>query len=301
MRLSEAIERLANATRADGRSSETVLAYRKKLKPLVNFLNDAFIESITADDLRQYIVSLMDRRLSIFTIAGHVRAAKRLFNFLESEGFISESPMRKIHTPRPKASEPKAVEMSDFLALLRATQGNSVIELRDRAIILMLADTGCRVGGLCNLRARDIDFDAGLITLREKGDKTRLVPFSSTTREAIMAWLAVRPATDDDWLFVSLSKKPTWKLSTSGVIQMLKRRARNIGIIGRVNPHAFRHFFAREFLLRGGDLATLSDLLGHSSVEVTKSNYAIFTVKELQEQHQRYSPVARLSKRAGDS
>jgi hypothetical protein len=75
---------------------------------------------------------------------------------------------------------------------------------------------------------------------------------------------------------------------------MLKRRAKRAGVQGRVNPHAFRHAFAREHIKNGGDLATLSQLMGHASVEITKANYAIFTMQELQEKHRRHSPVMRL-------
>ena len=73
---------------------------------------------------------------------------------------------------------------------------------------------------------------------------------------------------------------------------MLKRRAKQAGVKGHVNPHSFRHAFARDYILSGGDLATLSQLMGHSSILVTKKYYARFNVKELQEKHARHSPVA---------
>ncbi len=315
MLLTEAIEALAIATRADGRSSETVGGYRRKLKPLVAFLGDVPVEEVTTGDLRRCIVHLMERTtrwshhpklreraggLSPFTVAGHVRAIKRLFNWLKGEGMIESSPTRKIRTPRPKRREPKGVAMDDFLALLATTEGGSVADRRDRAILLFLADTGCRVGGLCNLQVRSLDLEAGLAVIVEKGDKTRLVPFNPPTAEALRAWLEVRSQDQGPWLFVSLGPKARGRLSPGGVAQMLKRRAQRAGVKGPVNPHAFRHFFAREFLMNGGDLATLADLMGHSSVEVTKASYAIFTVQELKEKHRRHSPVARILGGDGD-
>jgi len=74
---------------------------------------------------------------------------------------------------------------------------------------------------------------------------------------------------------------------------MLQRRAEQAGIEGAVNPHGFRHGFAKHYLLSGGDLGTLADILGHSSVEVTKTYYGIFTIQELQEKHRRHSPIAK--------
>ncbi len=312
MLLNDAIKSLLIATKAEGRSLQTVEAYRRKLKPLVEFLGDVSVEKITTDDLRRYIADSMDRRvryahhawhrpqvggLSIFTVASRVRAVKRLFNFLESEGLLKENPVRRIRTPRPRNTTPKAVEMESFVALLETTKSEKVEDLRDRAIILVLADTACRVAGLCGLRVTDVNMSTSLIVLTEKGSKARMVPFNPPTREALKAWMQVRPQDRGPWLFVSQggTKRAQGRLSPSGVIQMLKRRAKKAGAQGPVNPHAFRHFFAREFLLSGGDLGTLADLMGHSSVEVTKSSYGIFTIGELQEKHRRHSPVARMS------
>ncbi len=312
MLLTEAIDALLVATKAEGRSHETVVAYQQKLKPLVESFGNVSVEEITTDDLRRYIVDSMDRpvryahhawhkpqvgRLSMFTVASRVRALKRLFNFLESEGFIKENPVRRIKTPRPRNTVPKAIEMQSFVALLETTESERLEDIRDRAIILVLADTGCRVGGLCALRVADVDMSTNLIVLTEKGSKTRQVPFNPPTREALKAWMQVRPQDRGAWLFISLggTKSAQGKLLPGGVVQMLKRRAEKAGVRGPVNPHAFRHFFAREFLLSGGDLATLADLMGHTSVEVTKSSYGIFSIRELQEKHRRHSPVARMS------
>lgn len=309
MLLTEAIEALLISTRANGRSIETVKDYRRKLRQLVAFLGDVPIEEITTNDIRRYIVYLEDRPtrwsdhpkrcekeggLSPFTIADHVRAVKRLFNWLEAEGVIEINPTRRIKTHKPKRQKPKGVDLQDFMALLATTEGGSVADLRDRAILLFLADTACRVGGLCGLRVRDLNLEVGLAELTEKGDKTRLVLFNPPTTEALKAWLEVRPQDRGPWVFVSLGNKASGGLSPNGVALMLRRRARRAGVTGPVNPHAFRHAFARAFLMDGGDLATLADLLGHSSVKVTKESYAIFTIRELKEKHRRHSPVARL-------
>lgn len=308
------------ATKADGKSPETVTAYGRKLKPLADFLGDVQVDSISVDDLRRYVASLWDEMtlyadhpyhepragtLSPFTVAGRVRALKRLFNWLESEGAIEANPARKVRTPRPRRDEPKAASMADFRALLRTTRPGTVADLRDRCILLLLGDTGCRVGGLCGLRVGDVHLETGLVSLTEKGSKARLAPISPLTADAVRGWLAVRPGDQGPALFVSLSTSKRGPLTPGGVGQMLKRRARLAGVAGLVNPHSWRHFFAREYLMAGGDLATLADLLGHSDIAVTKANYAIFTVGELRQKHARYSPIAQMEGgkdgRAGDS
>jgi site-specific recombinase XerD len=307
MTLTEAIEMLLVATRADGRSVSTVKAYRGKLSHLVAFLGDVAVEEITVDDLRAFVAYQMSEhtlyagipgrermgKLSPFTVATRVRAFKRLFNFLEIEGRIETNPARRIRTPKPKP-KPKGVGYDDVLALLETVRGGDVASVRDAAIVLFLCDTGCRIGGLCGLCLDDLDLEAGLALVQEKGGKSRLVMFSPETGEALRAWLAVRPKDRGDALFVSLKRKGA--LTASGVRQMLTRRAEEAGIEGAVNPHSFRHGFAKHYLLDGGDLGTLADILGHASVEVTKDYYGIFTVGELRVKHRRHSPIAKMFK-----
>ena len=104
----------------------------------------------------------------------------------------------------------------------------------------------------------------------------------------------VRPQDKGPWVFVGLANHSRGALTPNSVLQAIRRRAKRAGVSGPVNPHAFRHSFARLFLLDGEDLGTLSELMGHESVEVTKDYYAIFTVRELQEIHRRHSPVTQL-------
>lgn len=309
MLLSEAIEALLIATEADGRSPETVEAHRRKLKPFLVFSGDVPIESVTTDDLRRYVASQMGSgtlyadhpmhrqrqgRLSPHTVAGRVRSLKRLFNFLVQEGVLEVSPAKRIRTPRPREQKPKAVDFQDFLALLATCEGDDVADRRDRAVMLLLADTGCRIGGLSELLIEDVNLNSGFISLTEKGGKNRLVPFTETTAAALGAWLEVRPQDTGAWFFVGIGSRAKSCFTPGAAVQMLKRRAKRAKVTGRVNPHAFRHMFAREFLLNGGNLAILADLLGHSSVEVTKASYGIFTMADLKQVHGRYSPVARM-------
>jgi len=292
MRLSEAIDALLIATRANGRSARTVKAYQEKLGHLLDLLGDVEVERITTDDLRRYVARMHDTGLSPYMILTRTRAMKRLFAWLEEEGRIEDNPARRIKVPRPKEKRPKALAFEDFLALLATTRKGGLADLRDRAIMMMLYDTGCRAGGLCGLRVQDVDLENGLAWVTEKGGKGRYVMFTERTAEALAAWLEVRPAAETDHVFVGL-KKPD-PLTPSGLWQILRRRAREAGVKGPCNPHAFRHGFAKAYLMGGGDLGTLADLMGHSSVEVTKDYYGVFSIEELQKKHDRHSPITRL-------
>ncbi len=315
MLLSEAIQALLVATRADGRSERTVDSYEQRLRDFLAFLGDRPVDQITVHDVRGYAAHLRSRKeryvdhparerksggLSPFTVASHLRAVKRLFNWLVEEEIIAESPARRVKLPKPGRREPKAISREDFLKLLKASEGDELWQRRARALLLFLADTGCRRGGVEYLRVDDIDLEQRLARVTEKGNKTRLVPFSEVTREALEAWLEVRPENKGPWLFTSLGPKGKDRLTGDGIRQVLDRLARRAGVKGPVNPHSFRHAFAREYLLNGGDLATLADLLGHSTVQVTWEYYSIFRIRELQKRHEQFSPVANLGKNSDD-
>jgi site-specific recombinase XerD len=309
MQLTEAIDALLLATKANGRSPATVAAYDEKLNYLVDTLGDVDIETITVHDLRRYVAAQLARTenydadnpepgtLSPFTVAGRVRALKRLFNFLVEEGELEKNPAQRIHTPDPPRKAPKGISHKNQERLLKSTSENSVHDVRDRAIMLFLADTGCRLGGLCGLRLDDVEIEAQRATLTEKGEETRVVHFVDLTAAALRDWLAVRPDANTNALFLSMSRwgKPKGPITGTAVERMLTRRAERLGIEGKVNPHSFRHAFARDFLMSGGDLGTLSDIMGHSSVLVTKEFYAVFTSEQLRQKHDKHSPVNRLS------
>ena len=315
MNLRESIERLHTATIADGRSPRTARDYSQKLGMLAAYLGpDRAVASIEGEDLRRFVADLRQRStryeshqyraavagpLSPATVAGVVRAVKRLFAFLVEDGILTDNPARVLRTPRlPKGRTPKAVSLDDFLALVRAAAGDDLASKRDRALLLFLADTGCRVGGLVGLRLADLDLANLRAWVIEKGDRRRAVYLTPETAEALAAWLLVRPGGNGGAVFVAL-EGDNHVLTAEGVTQALRRLKRRAGIDGPVNPHAFRHAFAREYLRAGGDLATLSDLLGHSDITVTANSYAVFLPSELQERHRKFSPVAQL-RRNGD-
>ena len=316
MLLSEAIEALAVATIANGRSKRTAESYREKLSHLVAFLGDHPVDGVTVADLRRYVADLrtreqryedhpyrakVDGALSPATVASMVRAVKRLFNFLQDEGLVTSNPGRNVSVARPsKGNVPKAIAFKDLRRLLDATTGDDPASLRDRAVILFLADTGCRLGGLVGLRLADVDLDRRVAVVTEKGDKTRPVYFQDMTRQALARWLEVRPAGGSNRVFVRLHMSPGAALDKEGIAQILRRLKTQAGIDGPANAHSFRHAFAREYLSDGGDLATLSDLLGHSDITVTAMFYAVFLPSELQAKHDKHSPVNRLG-REGDA
>jgi site-specific recombinase XerD len=315
MLLSDAIEALCIATKVNGRSPRTVEGYREKLRYLLDFLGDVPVEGITIDDLRRFIASLMDERLlfeghptrkkrkgklSPHTVQSYTRHVKRLFSWLTEEGHLNKNPAARIRVPQPRKREVKAISREDLLAILATTNSGSVIDKRDKAIILMLADSGARVGGVCGLRVQDLDLDNGTAVVVEKGGRFRFIMFMQTTARAIRDWLVVRPKDKGDWLFVGLRDYDNDAVSPNSLRQMLSRRAERANVTGPCGPHSFRHGFAVSYLMAGGDLASLADILGHSNIMVTRQYYAVFTREQLRKKHAKHSPIAQIFGGNGD-
>jgi site-specific recombinase XerD len=132
--------------------------------------------------------------------------------------------------------------------------------------------------------------------LVEEGAQDRFVFFSPVTCHALRNWLSEKPSSEMLFVWQTGHKTqpvPVKPLKPSGVHEILKRLAKRAGVTHRHNAHSLRHGFARDYLLNGGDLGSLSDILGHHDIETTRT-YAVFLVDHLKTVHQRYSPLAHL-------
>lgn len=288
MKLQQAVREFTVSNRADGLSEDTVVWYEYMLAPFVKAHPEATVEQITTNEIRQYVINIRARYTSPATIAGHMRALHRFFTWSSKEYDI-KSPMRNVRYPRkPKPKKPKSVKLEDITALFLAA-GDEPRGIRDKAIIALLADTGVRAGGVISLKVADIDFGTRRILVTEKGEKLRSVPFSIFTARMLLAWINHRHHTEHEHLFYNIRTREP--LTVSGLYQILKRLRKKAGLTGRANPHSFRHSFAREYLKSGGDLATLSRIMGHEDIATTASFYAVFTENELSEEHGEHSQI----------
>jgi site-specific recombinase XerD len=233
----------------------------------VNQLGDQQVKAVSTEQLRAHVAELRDSgSLKPATVHGHVRAIKRIFNWFAAEGVIDEkNPAERIRQQPLPDTPPKAISVSDALKLLMATDevGKPWEQARNRAIVMFLFDTGCRVGGLVKLSLAKLDLAERIAIVEEKKGKWRFVFLLPPTVEAMETWLQVRSerhnvSQTEEAVFASRNGSP---LTRSGVARMLQRLSRVAGVEGPTNAHAFRHGFAISYLMNDGDLATLCDLL----------------------------------------
>lgn len=227
--------------------------------------------AVTPTDLLDYKAHLRTvRQFQAATVNRRLNALRRFFRWAQGAGHIAELPTATVKGVPQGPRVPKALAKREVDRLVRAAEqdGNK----RNLAVLLTLRHTGLRVGELCGLRLGDLSISErkGSVLVRSgKGDKDRTVPLNHDVRQALSAYLAVRPTISDDHLFIGQRGDP---LQSDAVQLLIRKYARRAGLAG-VTPHILRHSFAKQILDAGEDLATVARLLGHGRLETT----AIYT------------------------
>lgn len=305
-KLTAAIEQYIDDV-CSGKTNETATAYRSKLRRLVKFLGDRPISTVKSRDLKDFRHHLQNvqvkRRggemvnepLSKWTIHTVLITTRQFFRWCAREKLIKVDPALDLKLPVEPDVEPKPISAATFAKLVKTAtmMGEFWEQARNVALLYCLRDTGGRIGGLLNARLDDLDLKAGLLTVCEKGNRMRDVPLNDPVRAALRQWLKVRATLnpETDHLFIGLHGRPLARNSLYSILERLKATGH---IRGRLNPHSFRHAFARDALRNGGNIGEVSQLMGHKSPATTLKYYSRWTGKELQAAHRRISPGANL-------
>lgn len=236
------------------------------------------------------------RQISKTTINNYIRNMRVFFNYLLDFDYINKSPMSKIRQLKNPRQPLEFITDAEFASLIRYMDMSQYHEYRDKIILQLLLDTGMRIGECLNILTKDINFVYNSITLpweNTKGKKTRTVFFSDEMRKILRLWLKHKDKfNSSEYLFPSVGGNI---LSVNAFERNVRQYAERVGITG-LTPKTLRNNFAKRFLLNGGDIFTLSKILGHSSVEVTEQAYLDLTDEDLRRQYQKFSPIANMKK-----
>lgn len=238
----------------------------------------------------------MARTVRPGTLASYFAILRTLFKFLVAEGALAVSPIETMTKPIVRADQVQPFS-DDQLAALRAAARRSLHPRRDEAILLLLLDTGLRASELCALRVKDVDLQGRRATALGKGNKARSVYFGRDTSRALFQYLKQEQAGmgEDGPLFTSDRGQGAGEaLTRSGLLQLIGRLGKAAKIEAtRCSPHTFRHTFAVSFLRAGGNVFSLKELLGHTSLTICQ-RYVALAQADIERQHRAYSPVDRL-------
>ena len=253
-----------------GLSKNTTSSYQRDLNKLSKFLEISGINSfneLTEEICSAWIADLFQHNVGARSIQRHISSAKGFFNYLKKSGLVKNSPFDLINSPKSPSHLPSILSPEEVSQLLNFKPKN-VQEKRDIAIIELIYSSGLRVSEAVNANLDDFEDNKNFLRVLGKGSKTRLVPVGRYARKAIDEWIDERKklSTKDNSLFVNLRGK---RIS----VRSVQEKIRNIAImqgLPPVNPHMLRHSFATHLLESSGDLRSIQELLGHSSLSTTQ-------------------------------
>ncbi|MDP9577378.1 UNVERIFIED_ORG: integrase/recombinase XerD [Bacillus sp. 1751] len=302
-------------------SQKTLKSYEQTLRLFVQYMENEFkiseVSKIKSAHIRHYIKYLRERGkytvvsndasmkvnhpdhrndynkpLSNATVANYLRNIKVFFNYLHNvEREIKINPVENIKNIKPSRKQKALLSSQEIVKVLRQFDITTFHGYRNWVVTRLLLDTGMRISECLSLRPDNIDFKNKAILIENpKNRQQRYVYFSFKMSSDLKRWLLYRDRySNSDFLF------PTIR-GTQLEIRNFEKSLRDVGkkVNITIHPHQLRNNFAKYYLLNGGDWATLSRILGHSSVEVTQKAYLDFTDKEVGQKYQKHSPLQSL-------
>ena len=284
-------------------SSHTREGYLADLKQFQSFLKGTDLLAgadggIPGDPLviRSFLASLYRRKLRKVTISRKGAALRSFYRYLLREGVVAVNPAELVQLPRCEKYIPVVLSADEMLALLQVKFAEDAAGNRDRAMIELFYSAGIRLSELTGLNLEDVRFQEGLIKVRGKGRKERIVPFGRPALQAIEVYLQKRrellkegtSGEGEEALFLSTRGK---RMNPRGIARVVERVVRESGIGRKISPHALRHTFATHLLDAGADLRSIQEMLGHKSLSTTQK-YTSVSVSRLMEIYDRAHPRA---------
>ena len=251
-------------------SSNTANSYKRDLLKLSSYMESLGIASyskITDDIGTGWIGSLFSSNNNPRSIQRHLSSAKGFFKFLKKNSIIESSPFELVNAPKTPQHLPDVLSPEDVEQLL-SLKPVDVLEIRDLAIVELMYSSGLRVSETANIDLNDFEEEMSFLRVLGKGSKTRIVPLGRYAINAIQNWIKEREIYSEKSkaLFINLKGS---RLSVRSIQLRLKRLALKQGL-PPVHPHMLRHSFATHMLESSGDLRTIQELLGHSSLSTTQ-------------------------------
>jgi len=259
-------------------SAHTILSYETDLLSLIKFLRSSKVESfilVKKNSLRTFIGFLLDQGFSQRSVARKIASMRSFFTYLRRHKIIESNPSLTLITPKVSKRLPVFLDEQSMSKLLLASDQKGPNKKRDLAIMELFYSTGIRLSELINLTLNDIKFGEGLVKVKGKGRKERIVPVGKKALSVINEYLTemkkVRTVADkkNDERFLFLTEKGR-KLYPQAVGRIVRKYIGTVSEIEKRSPHVLRHTFATHMLNHGADIRAVKELLGHESLSTTQ-------------------------------
>jgi len=291
--------------RSLNRSAVTIRWHSDNLRDFNGFLrsneHSLRVHDITQKVIRAYIVHLQtkrrydghpltpiqEQRLSPQTVRARVETLKVFFSWLFEEGYTENNVMKKVESPKVPRKLHTILTKEEVQLAISSLDRRTPLGCRDSTILMLFLDTGARCKELSDLKLSDVHINQGYLKVMGKGSRERTLPVGTMMIRALIEYLrACRPASSSENVFLTETGDP---MTVGGIQLMIKRLGRRCGV-PRLHAHLCRHTFATNYLMNGGDIFTLQQILGHSSLEMVR-RYVTLASEFVIGQHHRFSPL----------
>lgn len=293
----QAVEDFIEDRRRAGTRESTIDYYRRELNLFRRYmirekdaiLNVAEIDEELLDGFIDYLRN--DRGNTVGGINSKIRAIRTFLFFCEEVGYLTNNPAKNWKEIKRKEPEINTFTMQQINALLKQPDLRTFTGVRNYCLMLTLLDTGARISEALGIKVDDVLFHENRIFLRNtKTNLCRYVPISEQLKAVLREYLKIHNGISE-FVFVNLNGKP---LDRNSFRLILREYGKKAGIKGvRCSPHTFRHTFAKFYILNGGDAFSLMQILGHTTMDMTKRYIRLFSTDIIQK-HKKYSPLKNL-------
>ncbi len=297
--------------RTEGKSANTVAWYDAQLGTFERFLAAREASTLIADvaepEVRAYIEYLQQKRkwddtdrcptsdagLSPGGIQNRVRALKPFFNWLHREGYTKTYRLEHLANYKIPSRVVDVLSEAEIRRVLRVCDPKTAWGARANAILTLMLDAGLRISEVTGLRTADLNLEAGRLKVLGKGSKERIVPIGAAAQRALWRYAhhhRPEPLGPDVYFFLTMDGRP---LGRSGLTSTIKRVAQSSGVV-RLHPRLCRHTFATRYLMNGGDVFSLQQILGHTTLEMVR-RYVNLASAHVAVQHRKFSPMDQIA------
>ena len=292
---------LGNLKEVRNLSDNTLISYKHDVKSFLEFINThtgsevsiKYLNDMKISDFRSFLSYLRNKDISSTSIARIISSLKSFFNYLLNTNLIESTVVQSLRTPKQKKSLPRPISSELAIETIKHAQDmekEKWIGMRNKSILMLLYGCGLRISEALNLNFEDINENDYLI-IKGKGNKERMVPLMDYVKNDIENYIHECPKNfmKDDPLFVG---KRLDRLSPRIIQYVLEKIRHNLSLPETATPHALRHSFATHLLDSGGDLRTIQELLGHSSLSTTQK-YTKVETEKLYDAYSKTHPLAK--------
>ena len=281
LKISQAIDEFLIDQKVRGNSPKTVDYYKGAFHIFDMFYSvDNDIQSINLPLLRKYTLFLQERGISTTSIQSYVRALRAFLTWCFNEDILPDNLSEKYKLPKAKRKQIDVLTDDEINRLLSCFNLSVTFQLRNYCICALMLDSGLRMEEVTTLRLSNLHLQDGYIIVDGKGNKQRFVPVGLKNRKNLLRYIRKRkPAVNTDFVFLMSSGQPI----TNNTIKQLFRKLKKRTGISRLRAHLLRHTFATKYIERGGDIYSLREILGHTSLEMVKRYVHITHQKQVKD------------------